>query len=83
MIKTHLAMTRLSHFGNREWTFSNKNVKEMWGQMNETDRNLFNFDIGSVQWVYYLRNYFKGLKVHLMKENLETLPEAKTRLKKY
>ncbi|XP_063928812.1 fatty acyl-CoA reductase wat-like isoform X2 [Zophobas morio] len=82
MLKTQLIIKDLYYFSVREWNFSNKNVKDMWGQMNEVDKHLFNFDMGSVQWIYYLRNYFKGLRVYLMKETLEAVPEAKTRMKR-
>ena len=71
------------YFANHEWSFSNNNIHEMWDRMNEIDKNKFNFDMKTVQWPQYLRNYTKGLKTYLLKESLSTLPEAKARVKRY
>ena len=43
----------------------------------------FNFDLRDINWFNYVENYSIGCKQHLMKEDLERLPNCRKRLNKY
>ncbi|RZC33010.1 fatty acyl-CoA reductase -like, partial [Asbolus verrucosus] len=66
-------------FTEKNWTFSNDNIKRLWNKMDGFDKELFPFDIVAVNWIKYLRNYYKGLRMYIFKDPLETLPKARIR----
>ena len=44
------------------------------------DRSMFAVDITQVQWDDYVKNYLIGLRKFVLKDNLESLPRARTKL---
>ncbi|XP_044260757.1 fatty acyl-CoA reductase wat-like [Tribolium madens] len=81
--KVHALFDLFSFYSEKGWKYSNKNVKLLWERMNESDRKLYNFDISSVQWTYYLRYYYKGLRVYLFEDDLSNLAEAKKKMRRF
>ncbi|RZC34343.1 fatty acyl-CoA reductase, partial [Asbolus verrucosus] len=77
--KIHKFSDVIAFFCTREWKFTNHNVVSLWGKMNNTDRELFPLSITTVSWLTYFRNYFKGMRVHLLRDPLNTLDVARTR----
>ncbi|CAH0712964.1 unnamed protein product, partial [Brenthis ino] len=70
----------ISFFAIREWKFHNKNTLNLLKELDDADKHIFNFDIGSFKWDEYFKDYLKGIRLYLLKDPLETIPQAK---KKY
>lgn len=75
---------RMAHFFiDKNWMYSNGNVKALWEKMNEEEKKLFPFDITQVNWLHHFRCYQKGLRLYVFKDPLSTLTEAKNRVHRY
>lgn len=73
----------LSYFITREWEFSNENVKNLWHEISEKDKELFPFDITKIDWDSYQKSHVLGLRKHILKEDLSNVPEARKRYYRY
>ncbi|KAF7267479.1 hypothetical protein GWI33_019312 [Rhynchophorus ferrugineus] len=80
--KVHKFTTILLFFSTKEWSFSNKNVQGLWLTLNKSDRDLFPFSMGQVQWLTYLRNYTPGIRRYLLKESYSSLQQSQKRCKR-
>jgi fatty acyl-CoA reductase len=69
-------------FTNTNWKFTNGNVKRLWDRTNDGDRKLFPFDIRLVKWDRYYSNFLKGIRIYLLKDPLNTVPEARIRMQR-
>lgn len=45
--------------------------------MNGTDKEIFNFDIEALEWERYFPDYVKGVRIYLLKDPLETIPQSR------
>ena len=45
--------------------------------MNETDKQMFNFDMESLVWEEYFQEYVKGVRIYLLKDPLDTIPQSR------
>nr|CAD7448881.1 unnamed protein product [Timema bartmani] len=81
-IKIHRLSGVLTYFCTRNWDFSDDNVKTLWKNLGPEDKKLFAFDIRSLDWNQYIYNYVRGCRIHLMKDDLSTVPEARIRWKR-
>lgn len=80
--KLHKAIAVLEYFSTREWKFHSNNSRILMEKMSPEDRENFNFDISSLDWEEYLKNYVVGTRRYLFKEDDSTIPEARKCLKK-
>lgn len=80
--KIHKFGEVISYFSMREWLFRNDNVQALWKKMNLMDRELFEFNIGSLDWDTYYDTYVRGTRLYLLQDPLETIPEGKAKYKK-
>nr|CAD7396383.1 unnamed protein product [Timema poppensis] len=81
--KIHRLSGVLTYFCTRNWDFSDDNVQKLWKNLGPEDKKLFDFDISSLDWNQYIYNYVRGCRVHLLKDDLSTVPEAKIRWQSY
>nr|CAD7259155.1 unnamed protein product [Timema shepardi] len=81
--KIHRLSGILTYFCTRNWDFSDDNVQKLWKNLGPEDKKLFDFDISSLDWNQYIYNYVRGCRVHLLKDDLSTVPEAKIRWQSY
>lgn len=72
----------ISYFAIREWDFKNDNTQALWRKMNSMDRELFHFDISTLDWDAYYYTYIRGGRVYLLKDPLETIPEGAVKRRK-
>lgn len=72
----------LSHFLMNEWDISNESVKKMWENLDEKDRELFNFDINSIDLNLYFKNMVTGMKKFILKEDMTKAKIHKQRYKR-
>ncbi|OAD52165.1 hypothetical protein WN48_02768 [Eufriesea mexicana] len=75
--KIHKFMDVLNYFTTKEWKFSNDNIKSLLNKLSEKDRENFACDITQVNWDHYFRAYVQGIRVYLIKDPLDTLPQAR------
>uniref|UniRef100_T1JLW2 Fatty acyl-CoA reductase n=1 Tax=Strigamia maritima TaxID=126957 RepID=T1JLW2_STRMM len=80
--KVSCAMNRLEYFTTHQWNFANDNIQILWNKLETQDKNIFYFNVRDVPWPEYLDNYCLGCKVFLLKEDLSSLPTARTHLKR-
>lgn len=79
--KIHKFGEVISYFSMREWNFKNDNIQRLWQMLKPADKEIFQFDIGSLDWDAYSYTYLRGARVYLLKDPLDTIPQGKTKYK--
>ncbi|XP_073978514.1 putative fatty acyl-CoA reductase CG5065 isoform X1 [Rhodnius prolixus] len=69
----------ISYFTTKTWNFTYNNTVELWNDLGDEDRVLFNFDMISINWSNCITNFYKGIKKYLFKENMENINSALNR----
>ncbi|CAH2101882.1 unnamed protein product [Euphydryas editha] len=67
----------ISYFALREWKFRNDNIQSLFKELCDVDKRIFNFDISSLEWEEYYKSYVRGLRIHLLTDPLDTIPESR------
>lgn len=62
-----------------QWEFGTEHLVELRAMLTARDRELFDFDVDSLDWEGYMRDYVLGVRKFLLKDSIETLPEARRR----
>lgn len=75
--KIHKFSNVISFFCTNEWIFTNDNVQKMWLHMGKEDRKTFDFNMKNLDWFEYLRNYIRGMRIFLFKEDESNLEAAR------
>ncbi|KAK2586498.1 hypothetical protein KPH14_011396 [Odynerus spinipes] len=75
--KIHKFMDVLNYFTIKEWKFTNERFHTLLSKLTLEDRELFFCDIRDVVWDTYFKTYIAGIRVYLIKDPLETLPQAR------
>lgn len=81
--KSESVMKLLYVFTTSEWKFDNSNTKELWLSLSEKDRNTFWFSLEGFDWKPYLKNYYYGIRKHLLREDLSNVAKATANNRKY
>ncbi|EAT36930.1 AAEL011027-PA [Aedes aegypti] len=66
--KTTHFLEMMSYFGLREWTIGNGNVRRLRSLLSSEEARLLEFDMGTIDWVEYFRNYIPGIRRYWFKE---------------
>ncbi|XP_069691450.1 fatty acyl-CoA reductase wat-like [Periplaneta americana] len=66
----------IGNFSKYEWEFDNDNVRKMWTNISDEDRNIFHFDIGDLNWHEYFCRSVEGYRQFLLKQDPKNLPKA-------
>lgn len=69
----------LEYFCTQEWKFTNDRLRTMIGKLSPKDRHNFFCDIRDIDWNVYFETYIQGIRVYLIKDPLDTLPQARVR----
>ncbi|XP_014210801.1 fatty acyl-CoA reductase wat-like [Copidosoma floridanum] len=77
--KIHKFMDVLNYFTTKEWSFTNGAVHALVDKLDNRDRTLFNMDMRDVVWDTYFQNYMRGIRLYLIKDPIDTLPQARVR----
>lgn len=78
--KIKKAVEVLEYFTTKQWEFTNDNFYMIMKELNETDNQIFNFDLKELNWKSYIENYCLGTKVYLMKEDAKRLDECRIKI---
>ena len=78
-------MAALLYFARGQWTFENYRMQSLWKNLNETDKELFYFNLAICDWKDILWTHANGMKMHILKEKStpENAKKAKTKLKMF
>ncbi|XP_076668926.1 fatty acyl-CoA reductase wat [Andrena cerasifolii] len=75
--KIHKFMNVLNYFTTKEWTFTNDTFKAVMNKLSPEDRENFACDVTQIDWDHYFRTYMRGIRIYLIKDPLDTLPQAR------
>lgn len=68
-------------FAMNEWKFYNDNMIELVKFVKSSaDCNKFNIDFKTLDWDAYLQKYMLGIRKYILKDDLDTLKKAQSRL---
>jgi alcohol-forming fatty acyl-CoA reductase len=81
--KCKKAVEILEYFTTKQWEFTNDNLFMLMKELNETDTQIFNFDISDMNWKTYIEEYCLGTKKFLMKEDMSNINACRRNLKRY
>lgn len=81
--KIHKFVDVLNYFTTQEWTFTNDQLRAMMSKFSSYDRKNFNCDIRNLEWEVYFETYLRGIRVYLIKDPMDTLPQARVRWQRY
>lgn len=79
-----LAADTGTFFAMHEWNFETKNIRKIIQAARETqtDADEFNLDISSLDWDIYMEKYMMGIRTHILKDDVSSLPKARKKLQK-
>lgn len=72
----------IAYFATREWEFTNDNVRKLWENTSETDKQLFPFNISRVNWDIYHKHQVYGIRKYVLKEDISTVPAARIKYRR-
>ncbi|XP_077559527.1 fatty acyl-CoA reductase 1-like [Haemaphysalis longicornis] len=79
--KARRGMDAVQYFSTHSWLFRTDNMVALLDHLSPADKQLFNFDIRTVQWRVYWDQYMLGIRKYLFNADVSNLPQAKKRLK--
>ena len=71
----------LAPFFTNEWIWNRSNVEKLWDEMNEKDREIFDFDMKEFDYPKYLDNYIKGIRKYVFKQDPSSIPRTLRHMK--
>ncbi|XP_043685237.1 fatty acyl-CoA reductase wat-like isoform X2 [Vespula pensylvanica] len=74
--KIHQMSNALGYFSTNEWMYINKKWNGLMRKLTSEDRKLFFCDIKDLIWSDYFPTYFLGIRKYILKDPIETLPQA-------
>lgn len=72
----------ISYFSLQSWTFRDSSTRSLIKKMSKFDQSLFQFDMSKLDWDKYFQKHVDGIRLYLIKDPIDTLPEARRRLQK-
>ncbi|EZA62096.1 hypothetical protein DMN91_007880 [Ooceraea biroi] len=72
----------ISYFSSQQWQFRDDAVVKLWKRVNSADRQIFNFDIGNLNWEDYIQHMIPGIRLYIAKDPLDTLEQGRAKYKK-
>ena len=79
-MKIEKVLMMMAYFGTREWDFKNENIRRLIGTTEkfEYQRGSHNFDMKTIDWNEYFRNYIPGIKRYFFKEDCNDVKRLKS-----
>ncbi|XP_067204593.1 fatty acyl-CoA reductase wat-like [Linepithema humile] len=81
--KIHTSLDVMDYFCQQEWAFTNDRVRAMIAKFTSNNRKNFDCDIKNLNWKVYFKRYARGVRVYLIKDPLDTLPQARAKWRRY
>lgn len=70
-----------SFFLTNEWNFDDKNLVSLSNRMSERDRQLYNFDVASIDWDFYSVLWVLSLRKYVIKDGFQSSEYARKKQK--
>ncbi|KAK0180733.1 hypothetical protein PV327_003087 [Microctonus hyperodae] len=80
--KIHRFSDVLNYFSTKQWMFGNSRMNSLINRLHQKDKEIFFCNIKDLVWDTYFQTYLRGIRVYLIKDPLETLPEARVKWQK-
>lgn len=61
----------LSYFCLKEWAFDDTNIQQLHKNLTEDDKQIFQFDIESLDWKEYIQIWYLGIRRYIIKDDLK------------
>lgn len=72
------------YFARNAWNFETTNVRELLDEVRgATDGDEFRVDVRAMVWDDYIREYMLGIRKYVLKDDLSTLPAARTSVRRF
>ena len=71
------SMQTYEFFINHEWNWDNKVLLQILASIPSHERDIFNFDMKNIDWDQYYRSFTLGVKMYLLKDDMNELPKAR------
>ncbi|XP_011700623.1 PREDICTED: uncharacterized protein LOC105457578 [Wasmannia auropunctata] len=81
--KIHKYSNAIAPFMLNRFNFSDHNVDAMWNRLSDKDQQLFEFHMKGFDWMKYLVDHYKGIRLYLVKEDDSTLEISRSRYKRF
>lgn len=81
--KVHKFSNVISFFCTNEWIYTNDNVQQLWKKLDESDQQLFDFNMKNMDWFHYLKYYIRGMRIYLFKDDLSTLEASRRKWRRF
>ncbi|XP_060533431.1 fatty acyl-CoA reductase wat-like [Cylas formicarius] len=81
--KLHKFQESYEYFTTHEFFYHTENTHKMLRRMTFKDKEMFQFDVTTINWLNYFSRYSKGLRVYILNDPLETVPQGKKTFKKH
>lgn len=72
----------ISYFSLQSWTFHDDNTRSLANKLSKLDQSLFKFDVAKLNWNEYFKKHVLGIRLYIIKDTMDTVPEAVKRNKK-
>lgn len=72
--KTFFLTKTIHYFSFNEWSFTNENTRSLLNSLNAKDRQLFDFDMGSVCWYNFVHVFYRCISKYFM-EDYDSYPK--------
>lgn len=80
--KMHKFSDVISYFSLQSWKFHDNNTKSLVNKLSKLDQSLFKFDISVLDWNEYFKKHVLGIRLYIIKDTMDSVPEAVKRNKK-
>lgn len=80
--KMHKFIDVITYFSLKSWTFRDKNTRSLIKNMSKLDQYLFQMDMTNLSWDQYFKKHVIGVRLYIIKDPIESLPEGVKRCKK-
>lgn len=81
--KTERMIDLLYTFTTRQWLFDYSNTKELWSSLSKKDRQIFWYCLEEFKWSPYIKNFYYGIREHILHEDISNVTEALAKNRKY
>ncbi|OXA38974.1 putative fatty acyl-CoA reductase CG5065 [Folsomia candida] len=68
------------YFASNQWSFESSNLERLNQRLSPADKNIFFTNVNEMEWRSYIRNYARGIKTWIFKEDANDVEEARKRM---
>lgn len=77
--KIHKFLDVLNYFTIKQWSFTNNRWNKLIEKLDSRDKDIFFCNIKELIWDDFFKTYIQGIRIYLIKDPIETLPEARVK----